>query len=866
MAQNRSELSTLTREEIEKKSTWEMRWRGDARGLEIFKDGFEVRDPCSNNSKVFDAFDPFESDSHKVIALSTNRDVCPIFPLNDKGGGDQSLTWIYYILVDTNNNNFHHFHRSSLSSITPKHASIMQYLEYAKEDFSSESIPPEHILMAIPIERYSPEPNKKHTIMGGYFYTAYKIKGEPIINEKALLFIKNKSSIIESILRATEKEIKGMIGKIIPIPRPEIFTKEKKFQLASKNAFYIKSRFEKSDLKSVSAENRLQLNNRNESFFTKRFRNSDGIIFSSKEKLEKHNKRFFKDIAKGVYDSHIRSELPELKTALKQSADKLSEDIFMQDSVDYLTDFLSEDKYTSDMEIDLKSNPVNLAEKASIKKVVLIKSALFKFEKKDLEGNVLMTTAVRVVDKEKKVIEDFTQDKFNTFLKEKERVVFSVPSKRNKDYVEEYIISPHESNEMVVSQGIIFYKSSGTSGTEVSARASTWMPCLGLDNKSSGGLGKRDPVFKIAKLDELYDPKFLETDERIKNYEMYLGTDLMRRFHNFDIMLLSAEIGGGFWDTEQGKNLITHLKSENYVIQAGIVPISDKAEHTFKLPFEEKKEDDKFIQEKTELFNTFFQEQGGCVHDGIWNKEAKANSRNLHKEINDLARHGTLKNRKEIDEKRNPISPSGISSSSLGRWSRIKTWWSILPWWKKALGVIGFAAIVAIACTGVGLGIEFAAGGTITGTLVFASAGATISGGILGGASATAAGASISVGGGILASILVCLGMNYATKDMKTTKPLASKNLSPQVTNKKNLIISPSKEKKNNPEKALTSSYVDILQVSGMPVTAPKTINCSTGTDVPKELSAESKYDGGEKNVESEPVIIHRHPKKILGI
>ncbi len=113
------------------------------------------------------------------------------------------------------------------------------------------------------------------------------------------------------------------------------------------------------------------------------------------------------------------------------------------------------------------------------------------------------------------------------------------------------------------------------------------------------------------------------------------------------------------------------------------------------------------------------------------------------------------------------------------RWQEFKNWWSTLAPWKKVLGIICFVAIVAVACTGVGFALEIVAGSAITGALVFTSAGAWISGGLLAGTSATAVGAAVPVGGAWIASILAVFGMNKITKPSADNR-IKKNNLSTQ--------------------------------------------------------------------------------------
>jgi len=136
------------------------------------------------------------------------------------------------------------------------------------------------------------------------------------------------------------------------------------------------------------------------------------------------------------------------------------------------------------------------------------------------------------------------------------------------------------------------------------------------------------------------------------------------------------------------------------------------------------------------------------------------------------------------------LHQSQRSEPKLTRWQKLKNWWSTLSPWKKAGLVFGFAALVAIACTGVGLGIEIAAGGTITGALFFTSAGTAITGGALAGGWATAVGAGVSVGGAAVVSTLICVAMNNSTKNMNTEQQLSTlQDVFPQISNKTTLHV-----------------------------------------------------------------------------
>ncbi len=260
--------------------------------------------------------------------------------------------------------------------------------------------------------------------------------------------------------------------------------------------------------------------------------------------------------------------------------------------------------------------------------------------KKDRENNVIPTKAI-CIKNGKEIIADTTDGLFNELLEEKgtKKRIFVTNSRDNPAYKEEHIVT-QEINEMIVYKGIIFYKSSATSSNEETKRLNTWLPSLGLDNQSSHGIGRSGPCFKITKLDAFYDKRFSKPDERIKKYEQYLGNDLMLRLNIFEIMLMSAEIGGGFWSTEDGNKLIRCLIEEGFIVEKGIVNINSQPDHTFEIPYEVKPEDNKYIAEKTKLFNDFFKEQGGCLHEGLCtDSEMKASQRDIYTELCSLAKN-----------------------------------------------------------------------------------------------------------------------------------------------------------------------------------------------------------------------------------
>lgn len=279
-----------------------------------------------------------------------------------------------------------------------------------------------------------------------------------------------------------------------------------------------------------------------------------------------------------------------------------------------------------------------------LKKVVITKKAPVKILI-DSKGNEMSSPAMRrtrIKDNTEEVLADsvktFTGGTFEDFLKKvpNSDIYSTVISEDHEGRIREETIVTQESNEMIVYRGIIFYKSSATSGGEPTKRLNTWIPSLGLDDKSSRGIGSGGALtFKITKLDRLYDRKFSTPDECITTYKEFLGEDLMNRLHHFNIMLMSAEIGGGYWDTSDGKNLIKHLQEKSIHINSNVVRINDHSEHTFDIPFEVKNDpsEEKLISQRTQEFNIFFASQGGYLHHGVCDGRQTDDPNAVHKEI-----------------------------------------------------------------------------------------------------------------------------------------------------------------------------------------------------------------------------------------
>jgi len=190
------------------------------------------------------------------------------------------------------------------------------------------------------------------------------------------------------------------------------------------------------------------------------------------------------------------------------------------------------------------------------------------------------------------------------------------------------ILTP-ETDDMLVYNGIIFYKSSAEG-------RDTWVPSLGVDDKSKLG-------FRSSSLTDNIDKESLKLDPRIKKYEELLGPELIKKFNNFDIMLMSAELGGGFWDTTEGHRLIDEIRKDGIFITLGIVNIDNDSELFFELPFEIKSENQESITKRAQSFHDFFAKQNGYLHPDV-SKEQKT-SEDVRKEISDRAENTTSKNK-----------------------------------------------------------------------------------------------------------------------------------------------------------------------------------------------------------------------------
>jgi hypothetical protein len=110
-----------------------------------------------------------------------------------------------------------------------------------------------------------------------------------------------------------------------------------------------------------------------------------------------------------------------------------------------------------------------------------------------------------------------------------------------------------------------FYQSSGNN----SEQENTWFPFRGFqeaDDKNRGLFLK--PALKNNKLNMEYYPKEL-VDNYLKSVKSQYSdercnsiTQLFARFGNFEAMSISMLIGGGYWDTNDGKNLIQYIDKE----------------------------------------------------------------------------------------------------------------------------------------------------------------------------------------------------------------------------------------------------------------------------------------------------------------
>jgi hypothetical protein len=298
--------------ELEKKPPqWEIRWRSDSRKVKkILNDGFDIRNSSKDHKEML-----FCNVPEKAISLSKDRHICALFPIHS----DDPFSHIYCVLVDTNNNNFCHFHRAGLSRYPSELIHGLQRVEFVKEDTMSCPIPPEHVLFAIPIRRL----NLKKDVVAedSKYFSSYEILQAPIMNEKAVSLEDEAYSFIRNRIRIHIKEIEEEIKKEAPLNLPYFLSPDQIDQLAYKHAFFTENRFQLNDLKMVTADNHLKLYPlRNLGFFKPQYQNVSGVIFSSQEQIEKQNELFFNAVDKSAqFELQIEKQLPQLIDFISKS-------------------------------------------------------------------------------------------------------------------------------------------------------------------------------------------------------------------------------------------------------------------------------------------------------------------------------------------------------------------------------------------------------------------------------------------------------------------------------------------------------------------------------------------------------------------
>ncbi|MDA8562077.1 hypothetical protein N9L02_03060 [Gammaproteobacteria bacterium] len=314
------------------------------------------------------------------------------------------------------------------------------------------------------------------------------------------------------------------------------------------------------------------------------------------------------------------------------------------------------------------------------------------------------------------------------------------------------ILLEKESTDMIVYKGIVFYKSSGTSGSDDSKRKGTWIPSLGL-NPESKGIGTSS--FQITKLDIKSDKDFSNIDDKLSNYRSFLGDDLCDRLNIFDIMIMSAELGGGFWETNDGIKVLNQLNAHGNDVKVGGVKICDTHVLQFEVPYEVKAEDDIVIKRQSKIFNQFFEREGGIVFDRL------CQDRNYKTEVlNKVSNQKTL-NRNYKTEVLNKVSNQKTLNRNykievLNKVSNQKTLWQRFKQSSrlKRMGIIlgGAVAVTALVLSGFGIAIL---AGSAAAASTLAAIGGVFGASSLSTASAAAAGAGVVAAGGVLVGLSV---------------------------------------------------------------------------------------------------------------
>lgn len=105
--------------------------------------------------------------------------------------------------------------------------------------------------------------------------------------------------------------------------------------------------------------------------------------------------------------------------------------------------------------------------------------------------------------------------------------------------------------KVTVIDGVPFYCSSGTN----SGWSDTWFPFLGLEMSFRNCGWFRKPGF-LDKLSSL--------PETISQYNEFFPTDdIRKRFTSLKCLLISSNLGGGYWETENGITLLSRLREEH---------------------------------------------------------------------------------------------------------------------------------------------------------------------------------------------------------------------------------------------------------------------------------------------------------------
>ncbi len=360
---------------------------------------------------------------------------------------------------------------------------------------------------------------------------------------------------------------------------------------------------------------------------------------------------------KKTYEALIRLGIqPQCIVGYKRDEETRSDqELYIYDNDCQPTSFYSSFSHLESLEDKEELEEYKEEAVPALPKVVLKKFAPARILK-DRQGKEIYALAKRQKDKNGEIIKDLVEENtnqtFEAFLKDVDGQIYQAYNTDDPDhpYVDEEVIITPELNEMLVYRGIIFYKSSATSGGEQTKRLNVWIPCLGLDDEYPPGMGCKNNQFHVPKLEKAYDLNFSSPDKSILPYQDFLGEDLRNRFHHFNLMLMSAELGGGFWDTGDGKVLIEHLQERGFSIQPSSVNIGDHCEDSFELPFEAKctPEEIQFIKEKTQAFNAFFTRQGGYLHRGYClNKPPEEASGLVHAEIHKRAQQARFASERE---------------------------------------------------------------------------------------------------------------------------------------------------------------------------------------------------------------------------